>query len=78
MLRRDLLKLALMSSIPVPLGGTLTASAQETPRSGGTLVVAVPGSPKGAADCLRAIASLLPHAVALIRGERLPHPTSAS
>ena len=45
---------------------------------GGTLVIAVPGSPKGAADCLRAIASLLPHAVALIRGERPPHPTSAS
>ena len=42
---------------------------------GHTLVVALPGSPSGAADCLRSIASLLPHAVALIRGERPEHPT---
>ncbi len=46
MLRRDLLKLALLSSIPVPLGGTLAASAQETPRSGGTLVVAAQNDAK--------------------------------
>jgi molybdopterin adenylyltransferase len=43
---------------------------------GGTLVVALPGSPKGASDCLGAIAKLLPHAIALIRGERPEHPTS--
>ncbi len=41
---------------------------------GQTLVVAVPGSPGGAADCLRAIADLLPHAIALVRGERPEHP----
>ena len=44
---------------------------------GQTLVVAVPGSPRGAADCLRAIAGLLPHAIALARGERPDHPRSS-
>jgi len=43
---------------------------------GATLVVTLPGSPKGASDCLRAIAELLPHAVALIRGEKPEHPVT--
>jgi molybdopterin adenylyltransferase len=42
---------------------------------GQTVVVALPGSPKGAADCLRSIASLLPHAIALVRGEKPEHPS---
>jgi molybdopterin adenylyltransferase len=42
---------------------------------GQTLVVALPGSPKGAADCLRSIAGLLPHAIALVRGEKPDHPS---
>jgi molybdopterin adenylyltransferase len=45
---------------------------------GVTLVVTLPGSPKGATDCLRSIADLLPHAIALIRGERPEHPAPAS
>ena len=40
------------------------------------LVVALPGSPKGAADCLAAILELVPHAIALVRGERPEHPAS--
>jgi molybdopterin adenylyltransferase len=41
---------------------------------GSTLVLALPGSPRGAADCLRAVAALLPHAIALARGEKPAHP----
>lgn len=41
---------------------------------GRALVLALPGSPKGAADCLHAVAELLPHAIELARGERARHP----
>ncbi len=41
-----------------------------------TLVVALPGSPKGAADCLTAILGLIPHAVALLQGNRPEHPSA--
>ena len=34
-----------------------------------TLVVNLPGSPRGAVECLEAVASVLPHAVAVLRGK---------
>ncbi len=37
---------------------------------GSTLIVNLPGSPKGAAESLAAIASLLPHAAQIVRGAR--------
>lgn len=36
---------------------------------GKTLVLNLPGSPRGAVECLEAVASALPHAVAILRGE---------
>jgi molybdenum cofactor synthesis domain-containing protein len=36
---------------------------------GRTLVVNLPGSPRGAVECLEAIAAALPHAVAMLRGD---------
>jgi molybdenum cofactor synthesis domain-containing protein len=41
---------------------------------GRTLVVALPGSPGGAADCLAAVLGLVSHALALVRGDRPEHP----
>jgi molybdenum cofactor synthesis domain-containing protein len=42
--------------------------------AGTTVCVALPGSPSGAVECFRAVAGLLPHAIALARGERPRHP----
>lgn len=36
---------------------------------GRTLVVNLPGSPRGAVECLEAVAAALPHAVAMLRGD---------
>ena len=38
--------------------------------AGRTLVVNLPGSPKGALECLAAIMDLLPHAIAVLAGEQ--------
>jgi molybdopterin adenylyltransferase len=39
---------------------------------GSALVLNVPGSPKGAAECLEAVLDIVPHALALLAGDR-PH-----
>jgi molybdopterin biosynthesis enzyme MoaB len=39
---------------------------------GRALLVNLPGSPKGALECLAAIIDLLPHAIAVLAGEQ-PH-----
>jgi molybdenum cofactor synthesis domain-containing protein len=36
---------------------------------GRTLILALPGSPRGAIDCLAAVAALIPHAISVARGE---------
>ncbi len=36
---------------------------------GKTLLLNLPGSPRGAVECLEAVAAALPHAVAILRGE---------
>lgn len=36
---------------------------------GRTLILNLPGSPRGAVECLEAVADVLPHAVATLRGE---------
>ena len=48
---------------------TAVLSRQVAGVRGRTLVVNLPGSPKGAVECLESIASVLPHAVATLRGE---------
>ena len=41
---------------------------------GQALVLALPGSPRGAVECFDAAAPLIPHALELIRGGPAPHP----
>ena len=40
---------------------------------GGTLIVNLPGSPQGAAECLRVLLPLLPHARAMVEGQDHGH-----
>jgi molybdopterin biosynthesis enzyme MoaB len=39
---------------------------------GGALILNVPGSPKGAVECVDAVLDVVPHALALLVGDR-PH-----
>ncbi len=40
--------------------------------SGATLIVTLPGSPRGATETLHAIADVLPHAIRMLRGDQSP------
>jgi molybdenum cofactor synthesis domain-containing protein len=40
---------------------------------GKCLIINLPGSPKGVRECLRVILSVIPHAVAIIKGEVTEH-----
>ncbi len=48
---------------------TAILSRQVAAVCGRTLIVNLPGSPRGAVECLEAVASVLGHAVATLRGE---------
>lgn len=60
----EAMRAATRAAVPSAILSRQTAGVR-----GRTLVVNLPGSPRGAVECLEAIASVLPHAVATLRGE---------
>lgn len=46
--------------------------------AGRTLILCLPGSPRGAADSLQAVLTLIPHAVELLKGNTEKHPDETS
>lgn len=60
----EVMREATRASVP-----TAILSRQIAAVCGRTLIVNLPGSPRGAVECLEAVASVLGHAVATLRGE---------
>lgn len=60
----EAMRAATRASVP-----TAILSRQVAAVCGRTLIVNLPGSPRGAVECLEAVSSVLGHAVATLRGE---------
>jgi molybdopterin adenylyltransferase len=60
----EVMREATRASVP-----TAILSRQVAAVCGRTLILNLPGSPRGAVECLEAVASVLGHAVAALRGE---------
>jgi molybdenum cofactor synthesis domain-containing protein len=60
----ELMRAATRGALPAAILSRQVAAVRER-----TLVVNLPGSPRGAVECLEAVADVLPHAVTTLRGE---------
>ncbi|MBK9064870.1 MAG: MogA/MoaB family molybdenum cofactor biosynthesis protein [Acidobacteria bacterium] len=60
----ELMRAATRAALPVAILSRQVAAVRER-----TLVVNLPGSPRGAVECLEAVADVLPHAVTTLRNE---------
>ena len=60
----ELMRAATRAALPVAILSRQVAAVRER-----TLVVNLPGSPRGAVECLEAVAEVLPHAVTTLRNE---------
>lgn len=60
----EAMRTATRATLPVAILSRQVAAVRER-----TLVVNLPGSPRGAVECLESVADVLPHAVTTLRGE---------
>jgi molybdenum cofactor synthesis domain-containing protein len=60
----ELMRAATRAALPAAILSRQVAAVRER-----TLVVNLPGSPRGAVECLEAVADVLPHAVTTLRNE---------